>query len=165
MDDPATREQAELIGTLLRALLRELGAGVMDPVAELPLAQLRVCSLLCAGPRPMSALSRELGVSLSAITQLADRLERAGLAARILRGNDRRVRRLQLTERGEQLIRLHDEVRMQRIAAALERLPLRVRKDAASVLRALTRAVADARMAAEGRGADTQEKPFFKVLP
>ena len=46
--------------------------------AELPLAQLRVCGVLCDGPRPMSAVSRELGVSLSAMTQIADRLERAG---------------------------------------------------------------------------------------
>ena len=45
----------------------------------------------------MSSLGRELGVSLSAITQIADRLERAGLVTRVAKGGDRRVRRLELT--------------------------------------------------------------------
>ena len=53
-----------------------------DLADELPLAQLRVCAVLSEGPRAMSVLGRELGVSLSALTQIADRLERARLVKR-----------------------------------------------------------------------------------
>ena len=49
-----------------------------DPADDLPLAQLRVCSLLVGGDRSISCLSRELGITMSATTQLADRLERTG---------------------------------------------------------------------------------------
>ena len=49
----------------------------------------------------MSALSREFGVSLSAMTRIADRLERARLVKRVAEGGDRRIRHLQLTPRGE----------------------------------------------------------------
>ena len=59
-------EQVQTVVTLLFELLRQLAAGAdEDPSVELPLAQLRVCRVLYQGPRPMSPLSRELGVSLS----------------------------------------------------------------------------------------------------
>jgi len=60
-------------------------AGLNDPAVELPLAQLKVCSLLYGGPLSMSAWA-ELGVSLSAMTQIADRLERARLVKRVNQG-------------------------------------------------------------------------------
>ena len=59
----------------------------------------------------MSALSRDLGVSLSAMTQIADRLERASLVKRIAEGNDRRVRCLRLTPRGESIMQRREDVR------------------------------------------------------
>ena len=59
-------------------MMRQLFSADDHLAAELPLAQLRVCGMLYDGPHPMSVLSRELGVSLSAMTQIADRLERAG---------------------------------------------------------------------------------------
>jgi len=71
-------EQARAITACLPAVMRQLFTFEDDPIEELPLAQLRICSLLYGEPRSMSALSRELGVSLSAITQVADRLERRG---------------------------------------------------------------------------------------
>ncbi len=122
MDHDHISEQAEDVATLLRSLLRELSVGLDDPAVDLPLAQLRVCTVLYGGPRPMSSLGRELGVSLSAITQIADRLERAGLVTRVAKGGDRRVRCLQLTHRGEKMMRLHEEARIQRMSAALEHL-------------------------------------------
>ena len=39
----------------------------------------------------MSALGRKLGVSLSAMTQIADRLERADMVKRVAEDSDRRV--------------------------------------------------------------------------
>jgi DNA-binding MarR family transcriptional regulator len=70
----------------------------------------------------MSEISRELGMSLSAMTQIADRLERAGLVERVFPGADRRVRNLQLTERGREFMRHHEEAQLHRMASVLERL-------------------------------------------
>ncbi len=141
MDPIGTMEQAQTTARLLHELLRQLAAGVEDdPVVNLPLAQLRVCAVLYQGPRPMSALSRELGVSLSAMTQLADRLERAQLVKRVAQGGDRRVRCLQLTERGEKMMRCHEEIRVRRISTALEQLHPNARKQVTAALQTMIQA-------------------------
>jgi DNA-binding MarR family transcriptional regulator len=70
----------------------------------------------------MSALGRELGVSLSAMTQIADRLERANLVQRVAKGDDRRIRCLQLTDSGEKIMRLRQKARIERISDLLEYL-------------------------------------------
>jgi DNA-binding MarR family transcriptional regulator len=88
----------------------------------------------------MSALSRELGVSLSALTQIADRLERARLVKRVAFGCDRRVRHLQLTERGENLMRVREVARTQRVLAALEHLSPEAREEVTAAMQALLNA-------------------------
>src|SRR5580704_18080599 len=94
------QEQALQLESLLPALNRKLFTLVPDhPSAEIPMAQLRTCSILQFGPRTMTSLSEELGISLSAMTQIADRMERAGLVERIMMREDRRQRLLQLSER------------------------------------------------------------------
>lgn len=140
MDEATLEEQAKAIGSLMPALMRQLFAMKDDPADELPLAQLRVCVFLFDGPRSMSALSRELGVSLSAITQLADRLERAGLVTRVAEESDRRVRQLQLTERGEEILRFRDEARMERVRAVLKHLPPEARNRVLAGLKTLLEA-------------------------
>jgi len=128
MDETMTVQQAEAIASLLPALMRQLFVLDDDLAAELPLAQLRVCGILCDGPRPMSTLSRELGVTLSAMTQIADRLERARLVNRVAEDGDRRVRCLQLTDRGESIMRCRQDARIQRVLVALEHLSPQERK-------------------------------------
>jgi DNA-binding MarR family transcriptional regulator len=145
VNPPVPLEQARTVAALLRSLLRELTAGVDDPAVELPLAQLRVCNMLSGGPRAMSALGRELGVSLSAITQIADRLERARLVKRVSQGNDRRVRCLQLTDRGATMMDRHEEARVQRMSAALQNLTPKARGAVAVSLESLVRASAATR--------------------
>jgi DNA-binding MarR family transcriptional regulator len=137
MNGNANREQAKTIASLLFAVIRRLTAVDHDPVEDLPLAQLRVCGVLYAGPRPMSALSRDLGVSLSALTQIADRLERAELVERVAEGPDRRVRRLKLTPQGEKIMRRREEVRTRRMAAALAGLSPRGRQEVRAALEML----------------------------
>ena len=68
----------------------------------------------------MSALSRELGVLLSAVTQIADRLERSRLVQRVGDETDRRLRCLRLTRRGTAMRRRRDEAHGQRGAARSE---------------------------------------------
>ncbi|MGW8257161.1 MAG: MarR family winged helix-turn-helix transcriptional regulator, partial [Thermoguttaceae bacterium] len=122
MSDHLKTEQAKAIAALLPRLMQGLFSVVNDPALDLPLAQLRVCRNLCDGPRSMSVLSRELGVSLSAMTQLADRLERANLVSRVAAHADRRVRCLQLTPQGEKMMRLRDNYRVKRVLAVLNNI-------------------------------------------
>jgi DNA-binding MarR family transcriptional regulator len=140
MKDTILLEQAEAISSLMPALARGLFALNNDVAAELPLAQLRVCGILEEGPRSMSALSRELGVSLSAMTQIADRLERSQWVRRVAEDNDRRVRCLQLTPEGEALMRQRKMARVQRILAALSRLSIKERAQVLAAFETLVRA-------------------------
>jgi DNA-binding MarR family transcriptional regulator len=114
-------EQAKV----LRGLLMSLGRNLLSPddvTLDLPIRQLRICLALYTHSGSMSEISRELGMSLSAMTQIADRLERAGLVERVFQGTDRRVRNLQLTEQGRQLMRQHEESQLHRLAGVLERI-------------------------------------------
>jgi DNA-binding MarR family transcriptional regulator len=149
MDEPNTLQQARAIASLLPVLMRQLSVLDHDLAAELPLAQLRVCAILGGGPRPMSTLGRELGVSLSAMTQIADRLERAGLVKRVAEGTDRRVRCLQLTERGERIMRRREEARVQRVLTVLEHLSPEARSQVLTSLEIMM----DASAAAAGQQA------------
>ena len=144
MDETVTWEQAKEVDSWLLAMGRHLLAMGDDPVVELPVAQLRVCGILYGGPRPMSALSRELGVSLSAMTQIADRLGRVRLVSRVAEGSDRRVRCLQLTRRGEEIMRHRENTRVHRVWAVLEHLAPKQRQEVLAALKMLTSACAAA---------------------
>jgi DNA-binding MarR family transcriptional regulator len=137
--------EARVIASLLPTVVRYLfGTEDSDPVDELPLAQLRVCGILHEGSRPMSVLSRELGVSLSALTQIADRLEDAGLVNRVAVGTDRRVRRLQLTARGKRLMQHREDARIRRVRGALECLAPEARQAVRDAVELLHNACAEA---------------------
>ncbi len=128
-------EQAVQLEGLLPKLMRRLFTLEPDhPVADLPVAQLRVCIILQAGPRTLSAIGEELGISVSATTQIADRLERAGLVERVADPEDRRVKNLQLTAHGADLMRSRREVRVRRAEKALEHLSPEIRE---SILNAI----------------------------
>ena len=141
MDATDLTDEAAAIAAMMPRLAREMAPHESDPAAELPLAQLRVCGILLSdGPRPMSGLSRELGVSLSAMTQIADRLERARLVTRVADGGDRRVRCLQLTARGEKMMRQRQSARVRRVMAVLEHLSAESRGEVRAALETLLRA-------------------------
>ena len=138
MSDRHLHEQAEQIASLLPRLMRQcFTLADDDPAMELPGAQLRVCSILRGGPQTMSALSRELGISLSAITQIADRLERTGIAERVAETEDRRVRSLQLTAHGMLVMGDRHERRVRRVQDLLSRMPSDARDGAIRALQAL----------------------------
>jgi DNA-binding MarR family transcriptional regulator len=122
MSQEDLHEIAEAVAGLFPRLARGLSSAEKDLADDLPLAQLRLCGMLCEGSQPMSALSHALGVSLSALTQIADRLERARLVKRVSEENDRRVRCLQLTAQGEKMMHQRREVRIHRTMTVLEHL-------------------------------------------
>ncbi|MSQ97526.1 MAG: MarR family transcriptional regulator [Gemmataceae bacterium] len=137
--------QAKALVAALRDIVRDMFI-VDDAASDLPLRQLRVCMILAAGPQSMSALSRELGVSLSATTQIADRLVAAGLAQRLPEGTDRRVRCLQLTPRGRQIMERRDRIKARRAQAALRRMRPGESKKLMSALAALQSACQESRL-------------------
>lgn len=56
------------------------------------------------GALPMSEISKEMGTTLAATSQLLDRLVQQGLITRTEDPNDRRVRNVALTDRGRELL-------------------------------------------------------------
>ncbi len=85
----------------------------------------------------MSALSREMGISLSAVTQMADRLERAHLVERVAEGDDRRVKTLQLTAHGQEIMRTRNTRRVQRVQQVIAGLPGETRREIVDALQQL----------------------------
>lgn len=128
---------------LLMSVVRDL-LYVEDRTSDLPLRQLHVCATLYDGPLSMSQLSRQLGVSLSSMTQIADRLERAGVVARQASEPDRRVRCLILTPRGRRALQAREKVRQQRLAAAFSMLDANAREKLLGGLEVLQKACAAA---------------------
>jgi DNA-binding MarR family transcriptional regulator len=137
----ALREQAAEVEDLLPRLMRRLFAFDPDAVtSQLPVAQLRICSILQDGARTMSALSDEVGVSMSALTQIAGRLERIGLVERVVHERDRRMRLLRLTPYGAETMRRRRETRVRSVATALDLLTPADRDELLTSLRALLEA-------------------------
>src|SRR5258708_38627016 len=99
---PHQVSQTAAVHAALRTVVRNL-LGVDDSMMDLPLRQFKVCLTLYRQSRSMSEISRELKLSPSAVTQVSDRLERRGLIERIFQDEDRRVRILRLTRKGQQL--------------------------------------------------------------
>ncbi len=117
------REKSEEVVSALSALMRHLFALTADDIAmELPGAQLRVCGLLWDGPKTMSTLAEELGITHSAITQIADRLERAEMVERVPEADDRRCKRLALTAKGLAVLEGRRERRILRTMEAMNLL-------------------------------------------
>lgn len=120
--DPLDKQAAELERMLPGLMRRLFRLEPEHPLSDLPIAQLRVCILLQFGPQSMSAISEEFQISVSAVTQLADRLERAGLVERVSGSDDRRCKMLQLTPYGANVMQTRAQWRVQRVASVLSQL-------------------------------------------
>jgi len=102
---------------LLRAFLRTVAIAepLLDELADryaLSLGDFRAVRLLAKlGAVPVSRFGGELGVPRSTITNLVDRLERAGVVARIPDPVDRRVTLVELTDTGRQAVEAINLVR------------------------------------------------------
>jgi len=82
---------------------------LVDPPAwmglDLTFGQLRLVYLLShQGAQSIGQIAERFGVSLTAASQFADRIERQGLVERHHRSDDRRVVELRLTEAGSTLV-------------------------------------------------------------
>ncbi len=128
--------QAEELTELLPRVMRAIFTlDTSDPTMDLPVAQLRVCNTLHEeGARTISVLARELRITVSAVTQIADRMESAGMVERLVGKDDRRTKSLRLTDRGADMLRAR---RRGRVRRAMEVLSELTPTDRAKVLRAL----------------------------
>jgi len=103
---------------LMRRLFFDLTAD--SPLWELPLPQLKVLGMLeRRDNRRMSEIGERLGVALSTVTQVADRLEQRGWVRRMDDPGDRRVVRLSLTDAGRRLMGERREARRGRLLTLL----------------------------------------------
>jgi DNA-binding MarR family transcriptional regulator len=94
-------------GAALFELIRQLEAS-LPRLAQLPVSQGRMAllrSLALLGPRNLSELARERGVSRQGVQRLADALEAEGLASGMPDPRNARAKRLTLTERGVRVYR------------------------------------------------------------
>ena len=82
---------------------------LVDPPAwmglDMTFGQLRLVYLLSQqGPQSIGHIAERFGLTMTAASQFADRIERQGLAERHHRRDDRRVVELRLTEAGSALV-------------------------------------------------------------
>ncbi|HVQ23467.1 MAG TPA: MarR family winged helix-turn-helix transcriptional regulator [Candidatus Saccharimonadia bacterium] len=101
-------------GTAVERIVDMLQAGeatrpLVDPPAwmdlDLTFGQLRLVYLLSQqGPQSIGHIAERFGLTMTAASQFADRIERQGLAERHHRSDDRRVVELRLTEPGSALV-------------------------------------------------------------
>lgn len=141
MTDQSTQLQAsELVGMISRLMRSLFTLETGDLAIELSVAHIRACNALMEMPRSITELAKELGTSTSAATQLADRLQKAGLIDRVVDPNDRRVKKLLLTDQGKQLIGARRARRVERMVKALDRLSDEQRESVLEAMRVLSEA-------------------------
>lgn len=104
-------ERTELIGQLERLHAdteRQMLRSLVDPKIKIPLTmqQFKVLAMISIDPEHANAhrLGEQLGVSPATMSGLVDRLVDHGVARRVEDPQDRRVRRLEITESGRELI-------------------------------------------------------------
>jgi DNA-binding MarR family transcriptional regulator len=131
----STRRLGRLVGGFLAALHR-YDRGRTLPILHrsgLTTPQLATLEVLRGGPKTVSALAGELGLSLPATSQMVDKLVRKRLVRRAEGLTDRRQRSVVVTSRGRTLMDGIDDARAARFEASLAALPAstRARLDAA----------------------------------
>ncbi|MDI7246166.1 MAG: MarR family transcriptional regulator [Bacillota bacterium] len=93
-------DEVEMLLARIEHLMRTQGRAEL---ADLGVTrdQFHALLALCGAELTMSELGERLGVSCSTVTDLVDRMERAGLAERIRDEGDRRVVRARITNAGK----------------------------------------------------------------
>lgn len=156
-DSPdVSRESVDAVLEVGNALLRVVAQSVMSVESVVTGPQLRILVLIAgSGPQTIGAIATELAVHASNATRVCDRLVSRGLVTRIASTADRRIRSIDLTPAGVDLVDSVLERRRQAIAQVLQRLdpPL-----AAEALAAL-------RMFAAASGGGTADGRFALTLP
>ncbi len=140
MDNPNTLLAIRL-ETLLPKVMRALfNPDPEDPMTDLPMAQLRMVRLLTNRDYTVSELSEEFNLSMSACTQMVNRLETMGLVTRRGDEGDRRIRHVTLSEKGKRQMQDRHQRRVARAEKVLDSLPEGMSEQVVSALEALVAA-------------------------
>ncbi len=125
---------------------------VTDGAMELTIAQMRALHVVeDSGVCTMGKLARELGISLSSATGLADRLVERGFAEREAAANDRRVVRLRLAPAGKHARSLFRKAVLRRLSLAEQRLSVQELAQIADSIELLRGALAGSRQGSQER--------------
>lgn len=148
--EEALGHQAAHLDQVLARIMFLLASKAGASSSDLPLAQLRVCTLLIDGTWTVSALGREMGTTVSAMTQLIDRLEAAGMVERVSGETERRSRSVRLTEHGRSIMSCRRQRKTERARQALQALDVETRR---TLVRSLDGFLAACNRALSGAGA------------
>ncbi|MCP3799296.1 MarR family transcriptional regulator [Allokutzneria sp. A3M-2-11 16] len=103
---------AEEIGTVRRELLSEFVVSVVRGVGDLQLIQVATLYLLDTGRTPtVKDLADHIGRSVSATSRMVEQLVAKGLAGRREDSEDRRAKRVHLTDEGREFLRGFERTR------------------------------------------------------
>lgn len=91
-----------------------------DPLAALPVAQLRIVRVLNECSKTVSELAAELQMSVSAVTHVLGRLEEKGVVVRQVAGDDRRRRVLDLSAEAREAFNERKSCRVKRLSEISE---------------------------------------------
>ncbi len=136
--------KTEFIGTLrewTEVFMKRWVSGFIQYAKEQGLSMSQVGALFHlsrSGASGVSELGGDLGVTSAAASQMLERLVQAGLVVRREDPEDRRAKRIELTELGEQILRDSIEARLRWFSTLADSLSSREREAAASILRTLT---------------------------
>ena len=144
---PGTGDATELMShfdELARHFMRE-HRHRGDTEVALTRQEFRTLDLLGdTGERPMGELARELGLAMSSLTAIADRLVDKGLLERVRPDNDRRVVLGRLTSDGRRLSTRMRRDRLQAAQRMLGALPAGERGGFLRMMRAIRHTLTDA---------------------
>lgn len=116
------RSISDGIGELLDQAA-ELTARFLSDRSELGVsAAFMLNRVRCEGPMRLTDLASREGMAQPSMTQLVQRLERAGLVARLTDPGDGRARLVEITAEGELLIQNRQHIRRERLATLVETL-------------------------------------------
>lgn len=127
-EEEPLNQDVERFGDLLRAIgrianLRDPLVGPSAAETEFSHTQIHVLMWLGVdGPLMMGELARRAGITEKTITGVVDRLEKAGVAARLRDAEDRRVVRVGLTDSGREMFKDLEATMRKRFAGFLSLL-------------------------------------------
>lgn len=116
-------EAAVRIEWLMPKALQHLFGAADDPLAGLPISQVRLLRAVADGPVTHSRLVRLLGLSPGGVSQVVRKSAEAGLVEELNDPEDRRVKHVRLTARGHDLLRERSIMRSHAAVEVLSLLP------------------------------------------
>ncbi len=138
-------EALELEAKLPRMLGRLFGSGD-DQLRAMPVSQIRIVRALTERDKTASELCRELDLSPSSLSQMADRLAKAGFLLKEVSPEDKRFRKFALSAYAKEMMTKRREARAKSASIALAALSPAERAMLLELIEKLTFAALEAKV-------------------